>query len=366
MKHRDKINLILMFLIPLIVYIGMFIFALPKANLMILYFVLISLLGLIIGLFLAVLLHEVGHGVLGHFAKYQLLSFKFLNFEIFRDEEDKLHLQINPLNGMVLGQCLMLPPKNKKHKLKRFYLYNAGGLTFSFIWSFLLIVFFALSNIYFRWLWMAMMLINTFLIINNICYSENGVNDRCNAEIIKKNPQYVDAINYQLRVVGNIYLGKRFGAKIEAKPYYEEKLNHISVPVVEFMMYHAIDHGDFETVKSLSLLLKQNYQRLIFPIQKVIINFDLMWVDLVVDGNRKTFERHFKRFTDREKLLCEKPDTDVNFYYRLYSQIYDKNFDLSAFIEEVKEAKCFYAGERLSLLKRLDYLSQTLCKEEAK
>lgn len=351
-----------MFLIPLIIYIAMLIFALPKPNLDILWYIIISLISISIGFILSVLFHELGHGVLGHFAKYRLLSFKFLMFEIYYDDSEKMHFKINPINSVVLGQCLMLPPKVKKNKVKRFYLYNAGGLVFSYLWSLILLVLFLISNTYLRWMWMGMMLINVFLILNNSHYTEGGINDRCNAVMVKKNSHYVDAINYQLTVMGNIYLGKRFGAKINATPYYEEKLNHITVPVVEFMMYNAIDHGDFVKVKELRELLERNYIKLIFPIQKIVINFDLLWVDLVVDKSLVAFKRHFRRFKESEKMMCKKPNTDMNFYYRLYEQIYNKNYDLSTFIGEIMEADCFYKGEKLSLLKRMDYL-QTVLKE---
>ena len=50
----------------------------------------------------------------------------------------------------------------------------------------------------------------------------------------------------------------------------------------------------------------------------------------------------------------------MNFYYRLYEQIYNKYYDLSTFVEEIMEADCFYKGEKLSLLKRMDYLQAVL------
>ena len=59
-------------------------------------------------------------------------------------------------------------------------------------------------------------------------------------------------------------------------------------------------------------------------------------------------------------MMCKKPNTDMNFYYRLYEQIYNKNYDLSTFIGEIMEADCFYKGEKLSLLTRMDYLQAVL------
>ena len=357
---KYKLQLVSLFLIPLLSYFCLLVFALPKANLELLWFALISILGLAVGLALAVVFHEAGHGYFGHLVGYRLLSFKFLCFELYSDEEEKLHFRINPLTSLILGQCLMLPPKSKKHKLRNFQWYNAGGLIASYLWLVLMVAIFIFVNQYIRWFLMAMFLINLFLALNNTYYTPGGMNDRCNAKLIKDNPKYVDAINYQLAVFGNIYLGKRFGAKVNIKPYYEEKLNHVTLPVVEFLLYSAIDHDNFQEVLELGALLERNYHNFYFLLQRLLVNFDLMWIELVVNKNENSFRRRFRKIKEKGKAICLKPDTDINFYYRLYASIYEGNKDISSFINELEAAQCFNKGERLSLFKRMNYLKKAL------
>ena len=156
----------------------------------------------------------------------------------------------------------MGPPKYNKKSKPKFFWYNFGGLIFSYLLVIILIVMYILIPIiYIKWLILGMIFVSLFLSLDNSLYNETGVNDVCNYVHIKKNPNYLYSIMYQLEMVSNITKGKRYGAKCKYKGYYEEKLNHITLPVVQFELYQAIEHEDYVKAKELQLLLIKNYHR---------------------------------------------------------------------------------------------------------
>ena len=77
---------------------------------------------------------------------------------------------------MILGQCLMSPPKPKKKKTPKFFLYNAGGLIFSYIQcitSILIVLFVPL--VYIKWFILPIIIVGLFLTLNNSLYSSNVI-----------------------------------------------------------------------------------------------------------------------------------------------------------------------------------------------
>lgn len=362
-KYRNLIALLLLVVITLVSYICLLLLVLPQANLSIIWCILIQLIGLAVGVFLAVVIHEGGHCFFGLLTGYKLVCFKFGPFAIV-DVNNRYCIKIQGSQMGILGQCLMAPPVPHKKKTPKFFLYNAGGLIFSYAFLlFFILLFLLINNIYIRWLLLPMIIVDLFLSINNSIYTENGINDVCNYVMVKKNPRYIEAICYQLEMMANIYKGKRYGAKTKYGGYYENKLNHISLPVVQFKFYAACDHSDFNKAKEYISLIENNYANILFPIQRVAVSFDLMWADLVIDNNMDKFRRHFRRMTSVEKSLCGKADTDINCYYQIYERIYKNNFEIEDLIEQLTADENSFAGELLSLKKRMHFLLVYLRKD---
>ena len=120
----------------------------------------------------------------------------------------------------------MLPPKPKKKKQPKFFLYNAGGLIFSNLFNVVVICLFViLYRTYFAFVLIPVIAISLFLTINNSVYQKGGINDVCNHVTVKNNPNYINSILYQLEMIGNVTSGKRYGAKTFYEPYFENKLN---------------------------------------------------------------------------------------------------------------------------------------------
>ena len=130
-KYKELLKLILIFIISIATYISLFIFCLPKV-LDILWCVLLQLIGLPLSLFFFVFFHELGHFVFGKISGYEFVLFRIGPFE-WKKENEKIKFSVMPQNMMILGQCLMSPPKPKKKVKPKFFLYNAGGLIFSYI-----------------------------------------------------------------------------------------------------------------------------------------------------------------------------------------------------------------------------------------
>lgn len=358
-KYKGLIIFISIILISVLVYIGLFLVcSLYDYNLILA--VIFQLIGLIIVLPIFVAIHEAGHMVCGFMSGYSLLSYKVGPFEWYQ-KEDKIAFRVNPLSGVVLGQCLMSPPKPKKKVQPKFYLYNAGGLIFSYLSLLIFILlFFIISNIYVKFLLIPVIVVSLFLFINNSIYQKGGINDVCNYVLIKNNPKYINSVMYQLEMITNISSGKRYGAKTLYEPYYEERLNHISLPVVQFKMSQAIDKNDFTLVKELANLLRKNYHKLLLPIQKVSVIFDILYADIVIDANIHNFKRHYNWITEKEKTICLKYPDDMKYYYDIYTKIYNKDYNIKELVKKLINSDVLSDGEKLSVEKRFDFLLDKL------
>lgn len=362
-KYKGLIILISLILFVILSYIGLFIIAFnDETNLFLA--ILYQVIGLIITFPVFVAVHEAGHMVFGLISGYSLLSYKVGPFEWYKSD-DKIKFRILPLNAIVLGQCLMSPPKPKKKIKPKFHLYNAGGLIFSYLMDIIVIVLFILLiNYDICFMFIPIISISLFLTINNSIYQPGGINDVCNYVLVKNNPKYIDSILYQLEMITNITNGKRYGAKTLYTPYYEEKLNHISLAVVQFRFYQLIDKDDFEEAKKLAKIMRKNIQRIPFVLQRAAILLDILYADLVLDENMANFKRHFTWIRDTERMVYSNSYYGLTPLYNIYSYIYNGVYHVEDHIKEFLESDILSSGEKLSMQKRLNYLNEVLYKLE--
>lgn len=358
-KYKGLIILLSLIFIMVVVYAKLFsIIRYEECRLV--FAILFQLLGIILIVPSFVAFHEAGHMVFGLISGYSLLSYKVGPFEWYK-KDDKLSFRVNPLSSMVLGQCLMVPSKPKKKVKPKFFLYNAGGLIFSYsMLVILFILFFVIKGVYIRYSLLLMISVGVFLTLSNSIYQKGGINDVCNHVFVKRNPKYINSIMFQLEVIANITNGKRYGAKAYYEPYFENKLNHISLPVAQLRFLYAIDKSDFTEAKRISDIMKRNYHSTIFAIHKVSLIFNILYSDIVINESMSEFRRHFKWISEKEKLLCQKQDADIKYYYNLYSSIYDKKYEVKPIIDELLSADVLCEGEKLSLKKMFDFLLEKL------
>ncbi|MBO5294046.1 MAG: hypothetical protein J6B71_02200 [Clostridia bacterium] len=100
------------------------------------------LLGLYVGMFLHIVIHEAGHLVCGLISGYTFVSFRIGGLMLFK-RDGKYRFARYSLAGTA-GQCLLSPPELKDGKIP-VTLYNLGGvlfnLLFSFVFALLILVF---------------------------------------------------------------------------------------------------------------------------------------------------------------------------------------------------------------------------------
>lgn len=358
-KNKELLKFILIVVLSVASYLGLLLLFSPKGwN--ILWFILLQIIGLPLSLFLFVFFHEFGHFIFGKMSGYEFVSFKVGPLE-WKQVDGKIKFSIIPQNFFVLGQCLMAPPKPKKKTYPKFYLYNAGGLIFSYLQCVIsILIVIIVPSLYIKWLVLPTVLVGMFLTINNSMYSPNGVNDVCNHINVKKNPKYIYSVMYQLEMIANISKGKRYGAKCYYEGYYEEKLNHITIPVVQFKFFQAIEHNKFDEAKELSKVMKNNYSRMVFWVQKIGFYFDILYSDIVLSMNMRAFKRDFNRANTKIKEFCQKEGSDAYYYYKIYQRIYNNEYFVRDIVDELLKQETLFIGERLSLEKKFNLLIEKL------
>ena len=357
--NKPLLTLILIIVASLALYIGFFFIEIPK-GLDILWFILLQIAGFILIIPTFIFFHEFGHLVFGLKSGYSLLMFRFGPLSWIRDEDHKIKFSFQIHEFFALGQCLMSPPKpHKKHKTP-FFLYNAGGLIFSYIYNILLLIlFFIIPLSYIKWLILAMLFVATFLTLNNTVYLDNGMNDVCNAVRVRKNPKCLDSILYQLEMLSNISLGKRYGAKTQYNGYYGAKLDHLTFPVAQFMFLQEVDRGNFEKAEEHIRVIAKNTGNLHVPVQKVAALFEVLWADIVIMEDMSIFKRHYKRIGAKEMFVCNRYP-EYNTLFNMYTDIYEKKYDVTDYLEKILNKENFGSGEFLSIEKKFNFLKDKL------
>ena len=357
--NKPLLTLIIVIVLSLALYIGFFFFDVPH-GLDILWFILLQIAGFILIVPTFIFFHEFGHLVCGLKSGYSLLMFRFGPFTWMRDENQKVKFTFSIHEFFALGQCLMSPPKPHKKKKTPFFLYNAGGLIFSYIYDIILLVLlFVIPLSYIKWLLLAMLFIATFLTLNNTVYLDNGMNDVCNAVRVKKNPKCLDSILYQLEMLSNISLGKRYGAKTLYTGYYGKKLDHLTFPVAQFMFLQEVDRSNFDKALEHIEVITKNIGNLHVPVQRVAAIFEIMWADIVIKENMNLFKRHYKRLGTKEKFICSRYP-EYNALLNMYTDINEKKYDISIYFEEILNKDNLGAGEYLSMEKKINFLKDKI------
>ena len=99
---------------------------------------------LLIGLFLMIIVHELGHLVCGFLSGNQLVSFRFFVWMWAKDDDGTIRFKKAPRSGNIVGQCLMEPCDEEKDF--RFALYNMGGGLANLVMGAITSVFFLIAN----------------------------------------------------------------------------------------------------------------------------------------------------------------------------------------------------------------------------
>lgn len=167
-------------------------------------------IGMYVGIFLQLTIHEAGHLVFGLKSDYQFSSFRIGNF-MWLNENDKIVSRKLSLAGTG-GQCLMVPPQMQDGKIP-VILYNLGGCIMNLVASavFLIIYLLIPKGTVLSLFCLMMVLIGVAIALMNGIPLRLGTvdNDGYNALSLGKNPDAMRAFWLQLKVNEQIAKGIR-------------------------------------------------------------------------------------------------------------------------------------------------------------
>ena len=170
----------------------------------------VLIIGMYVGLFLQLTIHEAGHLVFGLISGYRFSSFRIGSF-MWLKENDKIVCKKLSLAGTG-GQCLMVPPQMQDGK-SPVILYNLGGCIMNLVaGAVFFIIYLLIPNGTMISLFCLMMVLIgvTIALMNGIPLRLGTVdNDGYNALSLGKNPDAMGAFWLQLKVNEQIAKGIR-------------------------------------------------------------------------------------------------------------------------------------------------------------
>lgn len=153
-------------------------------------------------------IHELGHLVFGLLSGYRFSSFRLFSF-VWLKEDGKLLFK-RSRNKLVLGQCLMIPPKDEKDF--KFVWYNLGGGLFNLLTAgiFLTLSFYFSGNILTQILIAGIAANIAMGLMNLIPISIQVPNDGMNVVKALQSPQARHGFYVMMKVNEEMMNGKRF------------------------------------------------------------------------------------------------------------------------------------------------------------
>ena len=360
--NKRQIKNIILSIMPFILAIIVFIVSLIIIRNNDLYWwlkIIIIVSSFLISIIFNVFFHELGHMIYGLFSHYKFLQFRILNLLFYKDN-NKVKLKFERLQPMILGQCIMVPPKYKKNKKTPFALYNAGGLIHSYMVLFIsTLLFILIPNYYVKYAMIPLITVTLYFCLSNSIYIEGGINDVCNYIAVKKDPQKLNSLCYQLEVTANLLKEKKYGAKISYPLYVPKTFDNITFPPILFRFYYALDHHDLELAKKYMDIIKEKYYSIGYLTHQMLAVLEMMYADIVIYKDKNRFKRDFEKIDKRLLLVIRRLKGDLLAFYNLYEKIYNNDYNLSDDILELRNIETF-KGDSLSLNNRLDYLEEAL------
>jgi hypothetical protein len=166
--------------------------------------------GMFVGIYLQLIIHEAGHLVFGLLSGYRFSSFRIGSFMLLK-ENDKIVFKKLTLAGTG-GQCLMVPPPMRDGRIP-VILFNLGGSMMNLIVSAIFLIVYLLipSGTIISFICLIMVLIGVAIALMNGIPLRLGTvdNDGYNALSLGKNPDAMRAFWLQLKVNEQIAKGVR-------------------------------------------------------------------------------------------------------------------------------------------------------------
>lgn len=156
---------------------------------------------LFVAYYASIVLHELGHFVLGLATGYRFLSFRILSVSLEKQRNGALRWKHRPVSG-TLGQCLMVPKDTQKPPV---FWYNFGGVLFNLLQvGFSWVGFTRSMTMVGELWWFAMIMSGTLFVFFNWLPLRHSHNDGNNYREIKRDPLSLAAFVYTLRLSSDI------------------------------------------------------------------------------------------------------------------------------------------------------------------
>lgn len=214
---------------------------------------------LFIALILQVILHELGHLVMGLTTGYTFISFRIFIFLIFK-KNNRIRVMILPDNAF-WGQCLMAPPNKNSNGDFPYVWYSLGGVFFNFLFACFLVPFLFTTSRHTQFWVFALIITGLLLALFNAIPSLDKIpNDGHNLRAMKRNAYAKEAYYIQLVANAHVFTDQGYASlprEIFTLPF--------SIPIDEPLVvtarfieyYHYIYNLEFETANTIITQLDQ-------------------------------------------------------------------------------------------------------------
>ena len=254
--------------------------------------------GMYVGIFLQLIIHEAGHLVFGLKSRYQFSSFRIGSF-MWLKENNKIVCRRLSLAGTG-GQCLMVPPQMQDGKIP-VILYNLGGCIMNLVASavFLIIYFLIPKGTVISLFCIMMVLIGAVIALMNGIPLRLGTvdNDGYNALSLGKNPDAMQAFWLQLKVNEQIAKGIRLKDMPDewfAVPDDEAMQNSMVATQGVFATNRLMDQQRFEDADRLIAHLLEIDSGII-GLHRNLMICDRMYCELIHDNRKEILEEMLTR-----------------------------------------------------------------------
>ena len=302
--------------------------------------VILSLLGLFVGMYAAIfvhlIIHEAGHLIFGLLSGYRFSSFRIGSFMWVKDNE-KIKFKRLTIAGTG-GQCLMSPPHMKDGKIP-IVLYNLGGSMINVIAGALFLgLFFATRSIP---ILSTLMLIFTAVgfmiaIMNGVPMRMGTVdNDGYNAFALTRNAEAMRSFWVQLKANEQVSKGVRLKDMPDewfAVPTDEAMKNSMVAVMGVFACNRLMDAENFEEADKLMAHMLE-IESGITGLHRNLLVCDRMYIELIGENRKdvldQMLDKEQKKFMKQMKSFPSVLRTEY-----VYALLYEKDTEKAAKVKE--------------------------------
>lgn len=244
---------------------------------------------LIIGYFVHILFHELGHLIFGLYSKYQFISLRL--GKILFLKINKKYKMVVTHNSIISGQCIMAPLTLEPNHYP-FVLYNLGGVIVNFILIIINLALYMLisTNIFFSLLEIMMIVVGICMFFFNII--PMGSNDGHNLYILLKNKYARYAFWSQL----NVYALSIKGIRLKDMPeeYFLFDINQdlkdllICTQAYQVCSYY-LDKHDFDIMRKIAMKVIDTEG--VPEVFRNELQCEVLYVELVTDCRKDVIDK---------------------------------------------------------------------------